>query len=268
VTNKNMCVSLYCKYMRAGTCYGLLLPARSYYRKNGMKLLFIASAALMGSCMFVSAEKAVDKSKSLTGDDVLRIARERYSSVNQSFEGQLRHDKKKIPFLLSLKPRSINFRFSSPDQRIQLMSTGDKPSLRESVGLGAKFKAVKPEWYRERIRGTDVTFDDISMRFLYWPKAKIIEEAKIKFTKAWVIEIRNPDGQGEYGSVRVWIDKKGKGLIKMEGFEPIKNRKIKELNVQHVKKIGDIWMVDRVRIDTIDFETGDRISRTYLEILK
>ncbi len=204
----------------------------------------------------------------LNGDDVLRLVRYSYTKVNRSFKGQLRHDKKKIPFLLTLKPDSIMFQFSSPYQMIELTTKNDQLVLKESFGAEGKLKVVKAEWYRQRIRGTDVTFDDISMRFLYWPKAKILKEEKLLRRDAWLVQVMNPSGLGDYGSAWVWVDKGSGSMLRMEGFEPKKGKKIKTFRVQSVKKMGDIWMVDQMLIETLNPATGKRVSRTYLDILE
>ncbi|MFK5922710.1 MAG: outer membrane lipoprotein-sorting protein [Verrucomicrobiota bacterium] len=204
----------------------------------------------------------------LNGDDVLRLVRYSYTKVNRSFKGQLRHDKKKIPFLLTLKPDSIMFQFSSPYQMIELTTKNDQLVLKESFGAEGKLKVVKSEWYRQRIRGTDVTFDDISMRFLYWPKAKILKEEKLLRRDAWLVQVMNPSGLGDYGSAWVWVDKGSGSMLRMEGFEPKKGKKIKTFRVQSVKKMGDIWMVDQMLIETLNPATGKRVSRTYLDILE
>ncbi len=208
--------------------------------------------------------------ESLNGDDVLKLVRYSYTTVNRSFKGQLRHDKRKIPFVLTLKPNSITFQFSSPDQTIRLTTSKGKLTLEEKFGANAKFKVVKKEWYRSRIRGTDVTFDDIAMRFLYWPKAKIIKEEKFLRRDAWIVQVMNPSGLGDYGSVRVWVDKGSGGMLKMEGFEPLKGKRIKQFTVQGGKKMGDIWMIDQMMIETLDPESrkrNKRTSHTYMEIL-
>lgn len=206
----------------------------------------------------------------LNGDDVLKLVRYSYTTVNREFKGQLRHEKEKIPFLLTLKPESIFFQFSSPYQMIQLNTAEDKLVLKESFGPDAKLEEVDPKWYRQRIRGTDVTFDDISMRFLYWPNAKIIEQEKILGRDAWLVQVMNPSGLGEYGAVRVWVDKGSGGMLKMEGFEPAMGQMIKRFTVQGGKKMGDIWMIDQMLIETLDPDSNKRnkrISHTYMDIL-
>jgi len=208
--------------------------------------------------------------ETLNGDDVLKMVRYSYTTVNRSFKGQLRHEKKKIPFLLTLQPESIIFEFTAPEQVIQLSTADDKLVLKEKFGEKAKLEVVKTDWYRSRIRGTDVTFDDISMRFLYWPKAKIVKEERFLRRDAWVVQVMNPSGLGEYGSVKVWVDKGSGGMLKMEGFEPTKGRQIKKFTVQSGKKMGDIWMIDQMMIETLDPNSkkrNKRISHTYMEIL-
>lgn len=232
---------------------------------SALFLLLCHNGHSQGSSPF--AGKTIE---SLNGDDVLKLVRYSYTTVNRSFKGQLRHDKKKIPFVLTLKPNSITFQFSSPDQTIRLTTSNNKLKLEEKFGANATFKEVKKEWYRSRIRGTDVTFDDIAMRFLYWPKAKIIKEEKFLRRDAWIVQVMNPSGLGEYGSVKVWVDKGSGGMLQMEGFEPVKGRQIKRFTVQGGKKMGDIWMIDQMMIETLDptsSRRNKRISHTYMEIL-
>ena len=251
------------------------------YYSQGMNCIEVLRACLLYALIFLGCQNAFsepsgEKSASpfagktianLNGDDVLKLVRYSYTTVNKSFKGQLRHDKKKIPFILTLKPQSITFQFNSPEQVIQLTTSRDKLILEEKFGEKAELEAVKPEWYRSRIRGTDVIFDDISMRFLYWPKAKIIKEEKFLRRDAWVVQVMNPSGLGDYGSVRVWVDKGSGSMLKMEGFEPIKGIKIKEFKVQSVEKMGDLWMVDQMLIETLNPRNGRKVSRTYLDIL-
>ncbi len=210
------------------------------------------------------AGKTIDQ---LTADDVLKLVRYSYTLYNRDFTGQLRKGimaKDKVPFLLSLKPESIRFIFSDPAQVIFLDTRNNGFSLYEGVG-GDKLEKVNPSKYGQQIRTTDVTYDDLSMRFLYWPNAKIAKEEIVKGRKTWKVVVRNPDGKGAYSTVECWIDKASGGLIKMLGYNP-QGRPIRRFEVLHGKKFGDVWMVDEMRIETISPKTGKIISRTRMQI--
>ncbi len=208
------------------------------------------------------AGKTVDQ---LTADEVLKLVRYSYTLYDRDFSGQLRMGiNQKIPFILSLKPEAIRFIFSDPAHIIYLDTKDKKFALYEGKG-GAQLSPVEPAQFGETLRGTDVTYDDLSMRFLYWPNAKIVDQQRIKNRETWVVRVRNPDGAGLYSTVDCWVDKGSGGMLKMIGYDA-KGRPIRRFEVLHGKKMGDIWMVDEMRIETISPVTGKRVSHTRLQI--
>jgi len=201
----------------------------------------------------------------LTADEVLKLVRYSYTLYNRDFTGQLRMSlTEKVPFLLSLKPESIRFIFNEPDQVIYVDTRDQKFGLFEGVG-GAEMQPVGAGKYAQKIRGTDVTYDDLSMRFLYWPNARIVGEEKVKTRDTWQVRVRNPDGAGSYATVDAWIDKISGGMIKMMGYNR-QGRPIRRFQVLHGKKFGDVWMVDEMRIETIDPASGQILSSTRMQI--
>ncbi|MDF1812966.1 MAG: outer membrane lipoprotein-sorting protein [Verrucomicrobiales bacterium] len=201
----------------------------------------------------------------LSADDVLKLVRYSYTLFNREFGGQLRLGLvKKIPFRLVLKPESIRFVFNDPPQVIYLDTRNKDFSLLEGVG-GDELKPVTGDRFGETIRGTDATYDDLSMRFLYWPNARIIKEEKFKTLDTWLVRVRNPDDRGLYSTVDCWIDKGSGGLIKMLGYNR-QGRPIRRFEVLHGKKFGDVWMVDEMRIETISSASGKVLSSTRMQI--
>lgn len=208
------------------------------------------------------AGKSIDQ---LTAEDVLKLVRYSYTLYNRDFTGLLRTGfAKKTPFLMSLKPESIRFIFDDPAQVIFLDTRNNTFSLFEGVG-GSEMQKVDPSKYGQEVRGTDVTYEDLSMRFLYWPDAKIVKVDRLKGRHCWHVRVRNPDGLGDYATVDVWIDRASGGMIKMLGNNPA-GRAIRRFEVLSGKKFGDIWMVDEMRIETIHPTTGQTKSTTRMQI--
>lgn len=200
--------------------------------------------------------KTIDE---MTADEVLKLVRFSYTLYNRDFSGVLQMGlTKKVPFLLSLKPEAIRFIFDDPAQIIYVDTRNQKFALLEGVG-GKEIAPVSSAKYGEAIRGTDVTYDDLSMRFLYWPDAKIVRQERIKARECIVVRVRNPDGSGSYSTVDIWIDKESGGMLKMMGYNR-EGRPIRRFEVLHGKKFGDIWMVDEMRIETISGATGGQID--------
>lgn len=229
--------------------------------------LILSAAVLQGNAQENNqpsfAGKPIDQ---LTADEVLKLVRYSYTLYDQDFTGVLRTGiVKKVPFLMSLKPDSIRFIFDSPDQVILMDTRDDKFGLYEGVG-GADLKAVPPSKFNEVVRDTDITYDDLSMRFLYWPNARIVKMDKFKARDCWIVRVLNPDGKGAYATVDVWIDKGSGGMLKMTGYNN-QGRPIRRFEVLHGKKFGDIWMVDEMRIETISPAAGGRVtSSTRMQI--
>lgn len=198
------------------------------------------------------AGKSIDQ---MTADEVLKLVRFSYTLYNRDFTGSLRMGiAKRTDFLLSLKPESIRFVFNDPAQVIYLDTSNQRFALFEGIG-GAEMKPVPASKYGEAVRGTDITYDDLSMRFLYWPNARIVRQEKMKGRDCIRVSIRNPDGAGLYSSVEVWIDKISGGMLKMIGHDR-SGRPIRRFEVLSGKKFGDIWMVDEMRIETITGAVG------------
>lgn len=206
--------------------------------------------------------KSIDQ---LTADEVLKLVRYSYTLYDHDFTGVLRMGlSKKVPFMMSLKPESVRFIFDDPAQVILLDTRNQQFSLFEGVG-GKELQKVDPAKYGEDVRGTDVTYDDLSMRFLYWPNAKIAGNEKFKQRDCWRVRVLNPGRSGDYATVDVWIDKASGGMLRMIGYNA-QGRPIRRFEVLHGKKFGDIWMVDEMRIETIDPSSGRVKSTTRMQI--
>jgi hypothetical protein len=73
--------------------------------------------------------------------------------------------------------------------------------------------------YSAGIRGTDLTYDDISMRYLYWPKKVKIGEETINTQRCFVVDLYNPKRIGEYYLVRIFVHKESGGLMRMQAYD-------------------------------------------------
>jgi hypothetical protein len=134
-----------------------------------------------------------------------------------TFPGELNRGGKSVPFRIQVLPTLIHFSFDNPKQNINLDTTEKGYRLRE-VTAGSN-KEVPTAMYSAGVRGTDLTYDDISMRYLYWPKKVNIGEESIKTRKCYVVDLYNPQKLGDYYLVRIFVDKESGGLMRMMGFD-------------------------------------------------
>ncbi len=230
------------------------------------KLLLVLACLAASSLTYAQDETPFGKPlDELNPDEILRLVRYSYTVNDQDFESRLRKESEMIPFKLSLKPNYIRFRFDDPAQAVHLDTSGEQLILREVVaGSNAPVPLAR---YGEFIRGTDLTYEDLAMRFLYWPNPKVLDKRElIKTRPAWKLQLTNPDMRGPYGFVVVWIDRASGGLIKMEGYDRSEKPKLlKDFEVSHGKKMQDIWIADVIRVRS--YENGDKRGTTWLEIL-
>ncbi|MEO0448118.1 MAG: outer membrane lipoprotein-sorting protein, partial [Verrucomicrobiota bacterium] len=98
------------------------------------------------------------------------------------------------------------------------------------------------------------------------PNAEVLDHDRIKTRPCWKLRIINPDARGPYGYVYIWIDKASGGLIKLEAYDrQPKPQMIKDFEVSHGKKMGEVWIADTIRVRS--FVDGKKFGTTWLEIL-
>jgi negative regulator of sigma E activity len=117
------------------------------------------------------------------------------------------------------------------------------------------------------VRGTAVTYEDLALKFLYWPDARILGEEAVRSRRCWKLELQAPSRDSQYSSVTLWVDKNSGALMEMEGFD-WNGRLMKRFEVISAQKIDGRWFLKQMRIEELQPSTGKVQSRTYLEIKK
>jgi hypothetical protein len=180
-------------------------------------------------------------------------------------QGQLREGPVVIPFRLTQTGPVIRYSFSKPDEALQLR-LGDNDSRLEEI-TGDKLEKIAPAQFDHKVRGTAVTYEDLALRFLYWPNAKVIGDDTIQMVDCWMLELRAPPRQSQYATVRLWVQKNGAAIMKVEGYDA--NGKLaKRFLVVSGQKIEGRWFLKQMRIEEMGPATGKAKTRTYLEIKK
>ncbi|OHE77984.1 MAG: hypothetical protein A3F67_03600 [Verrucomicrobia bacterium RIFCSPHIGHO2_12_FULL_41_10] len=123
----------------------------------------------------------------------------------------------------------------------------------------------------QEIRNTGVTYDDLSLGFLYWPHPRLLGTVTLRGQKSSLIELTTELDQknlnNPYRSVHLWIDQCNGAPLRMEGFNQ-QNQLIKRFEIVSAQKIDDLWMLKEMRIESFDPETQKVIQRRYLEIAR
>src|SRR4051812_16020171 len=197
--------------------------------------------------------------------DILESVRLQQVQQELELQGQLREDEKIIPFRLTQTGPVIRYSFSNPDETLQLR-LGDNDSRLEEVTRGGTEK-ISAAQFDHKVRGTGVSYEDLALKFLYWPDAKVTGENSIRTRNCWKLELKAPSRQSQYGNVWLWVDKNGGALMRMEGYD-WKGQLAKRFEVISAQKIEGRWFLKQMRIEEFVPGTGKVQTRTYLEINK
>ncbi len=194
--------------------------------------------------------------------ELLRVARMASTDKEASVRGQLRAGEAVTPFALKVEFGRLRFVFENP-ARVLEVRLGE-----ESSGVfDAKGNAMKKGMQEPVAEGTDVTAEDLSLGFLYWPDARLLGEESVRTRKAWKIELRPGRRGSEFAVVRVWLDQASGALLRIEGFD-WQGRLLRRFEVVSGQRIDGQWMLKQMRIEKFGPESSTRpLARSYLEIL-
>jgi hypothetical protein len=197
--------------------------------------------------------------------EILESVRLRQAQQEMNLQGQIREGATIVPFRLTQTGPVIRYTFSKPDEALQLRLGENDSRLEEVTREGVE--KITPAQFDHKVRGTAITYEDLSLKFLYWPNARVTGENSISLRNCWKLELKAPNRQSQYSNVWLWVDKEGGALMKLEGYD-WNGKLAKRFTVVSGQKIEDRWFLKEMRIEEFDPGTGKPRARTYLEIKK
>jgi hypothetical protein len=195
--------------------------------------------------------------------EILESVRLQQAQQQLELQGQLREGDKIFPFRLTQTGPVIRYSFSDPDEALQLR-LGENDSRLEEVTKEGVEKVTAAEFDR-KVRGTSVTYEDLALKFLYWPDARVTGENSIRSRNCWKLELKAPSRQSQYSNVYLWVDKASGAIMRMDAFD-WKGQLAKRFEVISGQKIDDRWFLKQMRIEEFVPGTNKVQTRTYLEI--
>ncbi len=222
---------------------------------------FLFPTALLSLASSLSAAQPQPPS----AKEILTSVRLEQAQRQLDLQGQLRENEKVIPFRLTQSGPVIRYAFTNPDLTLQLR-LGENDSKLEEVTRGGVDKITAAE-FNQKVRGTGVTYEDLALKFLYWPNARVTGEDSIRTRNCWKLELKAPSRQSQYSNVFLWVDREGGALMRMEGYDWTGHLS-KRFEVVSAQKIEGSWFLKQMRIEEIQPDTGKVVARSYLEIKK
>ena len=167
-----------------------------------------------------------------------------------------------------MQQQAIRFLFPNVKHIVHLDLATAPPTLRE-VKPGSSDE-VPLDQYGAKVLNFDINYEDLSLRFLYWPNPELLgEESLGTFTgqKAWKVRVKSPDGRGPYGYVDIWVQQGSGGMAKMDGWDKQGN-KIRTYAIKKFHKVGKAYVPKEMRLDSLDPQSGKTTGITYMEFDK
>lgn len=195
--------------------------------------------------------------------EILDSVRMKQTQQQLDLDGQLRQDEIVVPFHIIQSGGIVRYIFANPDESLQLQ-LGEKDSRLDEISNDGVEKVAQ---FDRKVRGTDVTYEEIALKFLYWPDVDLLGSDNVRTRKCWKLRAHAPTHDSQYSSVLLWIDKASGALMRMEGYD-WKGQLTKKFEVVSAQKIDNRWFLKQMRIETLQPGTKKVQSRTYLEIKK
>ena len=195
--------------------------------------------------------------------EILDSVRMLESRQQIDLDGQLRDNEKVIPFHLTQTGPLIRYSFSDPEEVLQLRLGENGSRLDLVTDTGAeKFSGEK---LSEKIRGTALTYEDLALRFLYWPNARVLGDETVRTRSCWKLQVTAAGRDSQYWYVLLCVDKASGALMRMEGYD-WNGKLAKRFEVISAQKIDNRWFLKQMRVEELQPGTNKVRARTYLEI--
>jgi Outer membrane lipoprotein-sorting protein len=197
--------------------------------------------------------------------EVLDSVRMLESRQQIDLDGQLRENEKVIPFHLNQTGPLIRYSFVDPEEVLQLRL--DENGSRFDLVTDAGSEKFPVEKLKEKVRGTGISYEDLTLEFLYWPNARVFGDETVRTRSCWKLQVVSPSRDLQYWNVLIWVDKASGALMRMEGYDW--NGKVaKRFEVISAQKIDNRWFLKQMRVEELEPGTNKIQARTYLEIKK
>lgn len=172
-------------------------------------------------------------------------------------------------FSVNLFVRENNMQFQLGNaERFHIRMGDEKAELLNVIDDKGSTRAFPASKLSQSIAGTDVSYEDLTLRFLYWPNAQFEKEEKVNGEQCFKLRLDNPGKDGAYGVVYVWVHKKYGAFWQIRAHDR-KGKPLKEFQVNAVMKLPDDkgYTIKEMRVNALDADS--RVgSITYLRFEK
>lgn len=215
---------------------------------SAMTIRLSSLAAICILCGNLRAQQAPDPAR------IIETARMSATLQHNDLIGKLTKDGKKTDVALFLKGKDIQFQFSQNGGPWSIFHMRLSDASYELFEMNdGKTKRFPTEKLAQAIGGTDMSYEDLSFRFFYWPNPKYEGMEAVKGRDCFKIRINRPSGGGgRYDVIYVWVDIKAGAFMKIRGHDK-KGVLLKEFSVEDVMQLADgSWTLRKMQVCSYD----------------
>jgi hypothetical protein len=179
--------------------------------------------------------------------------------------GQIRAPKDKHPIALKTNGREMIYEvLDSPLQiRVHLDAGGSEVWTRPNANQD--WKTVAGKAITESVLGSDITYEELGLGFLSWPRIEPVGVDGIKTFKSYAFDAYPEGKASRYSKVRFWITHAHCLMIRADGYND-KDQVIKRVEVNGVQQINEAWVIKEMMISSLIPGRELSKSRTWIEI--
>jgi hypothetical protein len=224
-----------------------------------MTMKALLAAALLASVAPLHAQ-APD------ADAMIKNVRLSATLNKMDLDGQIRTDSgQKVPISLFVRDGAMQFLLNNTE-RFHIRMGDEKCELMmlDNNGKPTPFPTSN---LTKSIAGTNITYEDITLRFLYWDDAKLDGEERINDADCYRIVLSNPRKDGAFGKVYVWIHKQYGAFWQIRAHDR-DGKPIKEFIVNNVMPLpgGKNYTVKQMRVNSLEDKGGKYVTKAYTYI--
>jgi hypothetical protein len=227
------------------------MPGRAWRRVGAVVVAWVVG------CAAAAGQEAVDPAA------VIQAARMSATLQQTDLHGTIRKGRERVDLSLFLRGRDIQFALQGGALRFH-MRLGDEGSELFEI-IDGKTRRFDRARLVEAVAGTDLSYEDLALRFFYWPKPVYEGTERVNGQECWKIRLNNPGRDGDYAVVYVWVHTRFGAFMRIRGHDR-QGRMLKQFEVTEVMNVGrGVYTLRKMKVDTLEPATGRVRSSTYLE---
>ena len=128
---------------------------------------------------------------------------------------------------------------------VQYFAEGDPEYV---YNVGDSDDSRPPPTLTSNIEGTDLSWAELSLAFLWWDGAKTVGSEPLKGRNCYLVEVPVPAEQASfYANVKIWIDPEVNVFLRAEGYDAAGER-VRRMEVKSFKKVGERWLIKHIQV--------------------